>query len=98
MIHDRRRLLLAVLGVTAVVAAGCTGRHEDNDPPAPSSSPDASLLIGGWFVDRAHWIDIESALPKGETDTYPQGPSRHTLPTWLPADVKPQNVTMYVWR
>ncbi|GGN44471.1 hypothetical protein FHR83_004512 [Actinoplanes campanulatus] len=54
-------------------------------------------LIGGWFVDRAHWWDIESALPKGESDEYPRGISRHTLPTWLPPDIQPSGVTMYVW-
>jgi hypothetical protein len=55
-------------------------------------------LIGGWFVDRANWIDIASALPKSETDTYPEGASRHTLPAWLPPDVQPNGVTMYVWQ
>ncbi|MDI6104923.1 hypothetical protein QLQ12_40690 [Actinoplanes sp. NEAU-A12] len=54
-------------------------------------------LIGGWFVDRAHWGDIESALPDNETDEYPPGASRHTLPAWLPPDIAPNGVTMYVW-
>ena len=50
-------------------------------------------LVGGWFVDRANWLDIATALPRTETDRYPQGASRHTLPAWLP----PNAVTMYVW-
>lgn len=54
-------------------------------------------LIGGWFVDRANWADIESALPDGETDRYPRGASRHTLPAWLPPAARPNEVTMYLW-
>jgi hypothetical protein len=57
----------------------------------------AGHLIGGWFVDRAHWWDIDAALPENETDEYPRGASHHTLPTWLPPDVQPGSVTMYVW-
>lgn len=59
-------------------------------------SPDGRL-IGGWFVDRAHWVDIEKSLPPGETDEYRRGTSRHTLPTLLPPDVQPADVTMYLW-
>jgi hypothetical protein len=55
-------------------------------------------LVGGWFVDRANWLDIKSALPRTETDKYPGGTSRHTLPAWLPPDIQPDAVTMYVWR
>jgi hypothetical protein len=54
-------------------------------------------LVGGWFVDRGNWWDIASALPQTETDRYPQGASRHTLPTWLPPNIQPNAVTMYVW-
>ncbi|WP_189335193.1 hypothetical protein [Actinoplanes ianthinogenes] len=54
-------------------------------------------LIGGWFVDRAFWFHLKSELPKGETDRYPQGTSRHTLPTWLPPGIQPAGVTMYLW-
>ncbi|HLT09588.1 MAG TPA: hypothetical protein VK028_02120 [Micromonosporaceae bacterium] len=54
-------------------------------------------LIGGWFVNRAHWWDIDAALPENETDHYPPGTSRHTLPTWLPPGTQPTDVTMYVW-
>ncbi|BEL03476.1 hypothetical protein Q0Z83_016670 [Actinoplanes sichuanensis] len=54
-------------------------------------------LIGGWFVDRAHWVDIEKSLPAGETDEYRDGTSRHTLPVLLPPDVRPADVTMYLW-
>jgi hypothetical protein len=54
-------------------------------------------LIGGWFADRAQWWDIRSELPKNETDKYPRGVSRHTLPAWLPPDLQPNAVTMYVW-
>ncbi|GAA2700051.1 hypothetical protein [Actinoplanes palleronii] len=38
---SRRRLLLAALGITAGVAAGCTGQPPSKEP---SPSPDASLL------------------------------------------------------
>jgi hypothetical protein len=55
------------------------------------------VLIGGWFVDRANWVDIESVLPENETDQYPRGTSRHTLPAWLPPGIRPNDVTMYVW-
>nr|MDT0656783.1 hypothetical protein [Micromonospora sp. DSM 115978] len=54
-------------------------------------------LVGGWFVDRANWADIGSALPESETDKYPRGSSRHTLPAWLPPDIRADDVTMYVW-
>jgi hypothetical protein len=54
-------------------------------------------LIGGFFVDRANWIDIRKSLPEAETDRYPQGTSRHTVPTWLPAGITPAAITMYVW-
>ncbi|MEU4161457.1 hypothetical protein [Actinoplanes sp. NPDC026670] len=54
-------------------------------------------LTGGWFVDRAHWVDIEKSLPKGETDEYRAGTSRHTLPVLLPPGVRPADVTMYLW-
>jgi hypothetical protein len=54
-------------------------------------------LTGGFFVDRAHWWDIESALPDGETDKYPRGTSRHTLPAVFPPGIRPDRVTMYVW-
>jgi hypothetical protein len=57
----------------------------------------AGRLIGGWFVDRAHWVDIEKSLPKGETDEYRDGTSRHTLPTVLPPGIRPEHVTMYLW-
>jgi hypothetical protein len=59
-------------------------------------SPDGRL-IGGWFVDRAHWVDIEKSLPEGETDEYRRGTSRHTLPTLLPPGIRPGDVTMYLW-
>ncbi|GIF39298.1 hypothetical protein [Actinoplanes xinjiangensis] len=59
-------------------------------------SPDGRL-IGGWFVDRAHWVDIEKSLPEGETDEYRSGTSRHTLPTLLPPGIRPGDVTMYLW-
>src|SRR5690606_8586212 len=35
-------------------------------------SPEGKL-IGGWFVDRAFWFDIETALPEDETDRYVPG-------------------------
>jgi hypothetical protein len=54
-------------------------------------------LIGGWFVDRAHWVDIEKSLQKGETDEYRTGVSRHTLPVVLPPGIQKTAVTMYVW-
>ncbi len=54
-------------------------------------------LIGGWFVDRANFTGITSALPEGETDRYPQGGSKHTLPVWLPPGIQPTGVTMIVW-
>jgi hypothetical protein len=54
-------------------------------------------LVGGWFVDRANWADLEAALPESETERYPSAASRHTLPAWLPPDARPTDVTMYVW-
>ncbi|WP_157751153.1 hypothetical protein [Actinoplanes derwentensis] len=55
-------------------------------------------LIGGWFGSHALWSDIDTALPEGESERYRQGTSRHTMPTWLPPGIKPDRVTMYVWR
>ncbi|MFC6567862.1 hypothetical protein [Actinoplanes utahensis] len=43
-------------------------------------------------------MDIESALPKGETDEYPLGVSRHTLPVVLPPDAELDRVIMHVWK
>ncbi|WP_221328570.1 hypothetical protein [Actinoplanes sp. L3-i22] len=59
-------------------------------------SPEGKL-IGGWFVDRANFLHFTSKLPKGETDRYPRGASRHTLPTWLPPDIGSSAVTMHIW-
>lgn len=59
-------------------------------------SPDGTL-VGGWFVDRTYWLDIDAALPDGETDRYATGTSQHTLPVWLPPGIQPSDVTMYVW-
>ncbi|MEV0901438.1 hypothetical protein [Actinoplanes sp. NPDC049802] len=76
-----------------------------NNPTAGFKEPNYGLayrsadgrLIGGWFVDRTHWWDIEKALPDDESDEYRRGTSRHTLPTWLPPGIQPKSVTMYVW-
>ncbi|WP_436519624.1 hypothetical protein [Actinoplanes sp. HUAS TT8] len=54
-------------------------------------------LIGGWFVYRANFIHLKDELPKGETDEYRQGTSRHTLPVVLPPGIQPGAVTMYLW-
>nr|GID83432.1 hypothetical protein Ade03nite_23560 [Actinoplanes derwentensis] len=56
-------------------------------------------LIGGWFIDRTYTFGqgIESDLPEKETDEYPQGESRHTVPGWVPPGIQPSGVTMYVW-
>jgi hypothetical protein len=77
----------------------------DNPRPVAFDEPNYGMvfrsgdgaLIGGWFVDRDNWFDIESALPAGETDRYQPGTSRHTLPAWLPPEIRPNNVTMYLW-
>ncbi|GAA1609361.1 hypothetical protein [Actinoplanes couchii] len=55
-------------------------------------------LTDGWFIDRSHWVDIGKALPEGETDRYPRGVSRHTLPVILPPDARPDHVAMHLWK
>ncbi|WP_041624961.1 hypothetical protein [Stackebrandtia nassauensis] len=53
--------------------------------------------IGGWYADRAQWKDLEGQLPDGEDERYPRGDSTHTLPIWLPPDLKPAQVSLYLW-
>lgn len=53
--------------------------------------------IGGWYADRAQWNDLEGQLPDGEDERYPRGDSTHTLPIWLPPDLKPAQVSLYLW-
>jgi hypothetical protein len=72
------------------------GRFSEPNYVLVFRSPDGRL-IGGWFVDRGNWWDIEKSLPKGETDEYRDGTSRHTLPTVLPPGIRPEHVTMYLW-
>lgn len=94
-----------MLGVTAVVAAGCTGRYEDNDPPAPPSSPGASLLhddiAQGIVAQDRGFATFPVSGKAGRRIVGAAAVLRNTTgqPLFLlPADIKPQNVTMYVWR
>jgi hypothetical protein len=72
------------------------GRFKEPNYVMVFRSPEGRL-IGGWFVDRFHWVDIEKSLPEGETDEYRTGTSRHTLPVVLPPGIQASAVTMYVW-
>ncbi|HWS36719.1 MAG TPA: hypothetical protein VN408_28770 [Actinoplanes sp.] len=79
---------------------------EVDNPGSRFEEPNYSLvfkaadgrLVGGWFIDRSHWVDIEKVLPKGETDEYPRGVSRHTLPIVLPPDAQSDRVIMHLWK